>query len=118
MSLHRHKCITIKVFDQVFTPLYSKRCQVESRATKDHNIPLDQSKNLLTVVEKSVGVLSSSTALRTSGTMSSRKFSESFSNPLDSGVHLHERKVDNLVGTVPIQKHEMQGIVKLMRSYE
>lgn len=47
----------------------------------------------------------------------SRKYSE-VSNPLDGGAHVHERRIDNLVGTVPIKTFELDALVSRLKSLE
>lgn len=40
------------------------------------------------------------------------------SNPLESGVVIAERKADNLVGTVPIEKFQLDAIMKMLKAIE
>ena len=40
------------------------------------------------------------------------------SNPLDSGVVIAEKKADNLVGTVPIQKFQLDAIIRMLKAIE
>ena len=47
----------------------------------------------------------------------SRKYAET-SNPLEGGSHVTERKIDNLVGTVPIKSYELDSLVKQLKSIE
>ena len=40
------------------------------------------------------------------------------SNPLESGILISERKIDNLVGTVPIQKFQLDAIIGMLKAIE